>query len=447
MKLPFVKYCLAILMAASVLTACDVGGQGETSSKRSSVYDDAKLTTDRGFYVHIKADFEVVKTGEAINFDYVISCYNREVPGSFHGVLKPKIMFKATSTGEAMAIVPPEHYCERGLRGKPLEQARDQMVIPQVTWYPDVNDLSFAITYMNDDAYKNPNAHVRFKSYSFAKSTRENFLAFKTRAETEYEQIGAIPGPFGCADESVQYRDEYACGTVERLSRNGGHFIMFADERFTDNHVRVYSVPDKLITAIRRLPHGKSRYYCGGGRSDIEGEDFIPRLQDFRTRKRNEFNEEEKQLLIDLFGRFHNPRNSRFLSWDAVEDSSSDIIPRKPRVGTLYPFVQHGKQYHFNLPKGLANNIEPKEFYSYFIKPENLRYDTIQILHDERWRGFGIEQSQDILVHMPEVAIDFEEPKDVNGRAIFINGEPTCIGGLSDVIYDLEKKLIFKIQR
>jgi len=161
----------------ALLTGC--GGSQDNDKATSGAFDEDKFTTDRGFYIHIKADLEVIKTGENLNFDYVIyviSCYNREVRGSFSGILKPKIMFKAISTGEAVAIVPPEHYCERGLRNYALERPGDSMVIPQVTWYPDVNDLSFAISYMSDSAYRNPNAHLKFKSYSYAPTDKAAFV-------------------------------------------------------------------------------------------------------------------------------------------------------------------------------------------------------------------------------------------------------------------------------
>ena len=436
MGLSTIKKIIAALGCASLLLGCDRDVQDQAPpSSRSSVYDDAKLTKDNGFYVHIKAVFEVIKTDEVLDFDYVISCYNREVPGSFHGILKPKIMFKATSSGEAMAIVPPEHYCERGLRGKPLEDDRDPMVIPQVTWYPDVNDLSFAITYMSDDAYKNPNAHIRFKSYAFGKTDKAHFQETTKRIDADYEQIGAIPGPFGCADEDVKHTDEYACHSDERQKRNNGYYIIFADEKQTDSHVRTYPVPDALIAAIRRLPHGQGRYYCEGGRTKNDGE-AIPSIRSFV--RRSEFNDSEKKLTRDFFNIYHSTRSRQYLSWDVVEESSSNITSKRDPVGTLYPFVQHGKKYYIDFSNGRK-----------FTKPEeeNFRYDTIQILYDERWRGFGIEQSQDIVVHRPDLAIDFTEPKSEPGRAIFINGAPVCIGGLPYVIYDLEEKIVFKLQR
>ena len=100
---------LLYLALLALLSACDAGEI--IHSATGGAFDDDKFNTDNGFYVHIKADLEVIETGEPLNFDYVISCYNREVPGSFSGILMPKILFKATSTGAAISIVPPERYC------------------------------------------------------------------------------------------------------------------------------------------------------------------------------------------------------------------------------------------------------------------------------------------------------------------------------------------------
>jgi len=408
----------------TVLSGCDLGDNAKKQSRHGSLFDDAAFETNRGFFIHIKADFEIVKTGELLKFDYVISCYNANVGGSFHRVLKPKIMFKATASGEA--------------RGQSLEHPRDTMTIPQVTWYPDVNDLSFAITYMSDDAYRNPNAHVKFKSYSAKMTDRAQFLEAKARLEADYKQIGAIPGPFGCADENVNsWTDEYSCGHNVNISRNNGRFIVFVDENHTDSHVRAYPVPDELIKAIRRLPDGKGRYYCGGGKT-ADGRKSIPHIASFTSPKKTEFNKAEKKILLNLYHKYRSSRHSQYLSYEAVEQSSGEVPSRLESAGVVYPFVRHGENFYIDLSE------EPK-----IMKPEseNLRYDTIQILHDEAWRGFGIEQSQDILVHMPEVAIDFQEPENVIGHAVFINKQPACVGNLSLVIYDLEQKLVFKIQR
>jgi len=48
---------------------------------------------------------------------------------------------------------------------------------------------------------------------------------------------------------------------------------------------------------------------------------------------------------------------------------------------------------------------------------------------------------------MPKVAIDFQEPESMIGRAVFINKQPACVDASATAIYDLEQKLVFKIQR
>ena len=431
------------------LVGCDISLSADTAETRS-VHDDANLTKDNGFYVHIKADFEVIKTGESLNFDYVISCYNREAPGSFHGILKPAIMFKATSTGEAIAIVPPRHYCERGLRGYELEQASDSMTIPQVTWYPDVEDLSFAITYMSDDAYKNPNAHIRFKSYEFVPTNKEHFLATKSQIESEYKQVGDLPGPFGCTYSNVQYRDDYSCGRVDRLKRREGQAIVYASLKYYGPHVRVYSIPDKLVAAIRRLPDGKGRYYCDQGKTEDDRK-HIPSVMSFRASSK--FNVEEKQVLNDFINRHHDPRNSNYLGWDSVENSESNIVSLFEPVEGIYPYVRHGLQNHFEFPDDITEQELTDNLYDYYVNyranadKENLRFHTVQVLHDEAWRGFGIVHSRDIPYNMPELAVDFEEPTEGLGGAAFINGKLVCLGAYSAprVVYDLEQKLVFKI--
>jgi len=442
-------------LCAAALPGCDLLDNPESSNPHSA-FDDDKLTSDRGFYIHIKADLEVIKTGENLNFDYVISCYNREVRGSFSGILKPKIMFKATSTGEAVAIVPPEHYCERGLRGYALEQPRDPMVIPQVTWYPDVNDLSFAISYMSDSAYRNPNAHLKFKSYSYAPTNKAAFVDSIDRLEASYEQIGAIPGPFGCADEDVNsISDEYACSHITKLRRNDGRYIVVYDESYTDRHVRVYEVPQKLVAAIRRLPDGKGRYYCSGGRTNDDRES-VPYIR--YRRRGTEFSDEEKGLLEELYDLYNFPRNNQFLSWDVVEESSGNVDLRNKPLTELYPviFYKTPSFFDFSKPPKTAENLNYR--YDYFVPQpdkEKTYFRLVNILYEPQWKGFSIDSSRAITDHLPELAINlksfdpyFRNPKEIKGGGVLINGELACLGAINrpSMIFDLEKAIVFKIQ-
>jgi len=417
------------------------GASQENDKATRSAFDEDKFTTDRGFYIHIKADFEVIKTGENLNFDYVISCYNREV------------------RGEAVAIVPPEHYCERGLRNYALERAGDPMVIPQVTWYPDVNDLSFAISYMSDSAYRSPNAHLKFKPYSYARSNKAAFVESIDRLEAGYEQIGAILGPFGCADEDVNSAiDEYSCSHLSKLRRNDGRYIVIYDEKYTDRHVRVYEVPQKLIAAIRRLPDGKTRYYCVGGRTNDERKS-IPQLNVHfikRGRGKTAFSDEEKELLKE-FNESHYPYYNQFLSWDEVENSTGHVALRNKPLKELYSVISYGVSNYFDFSKAPKIAEEPDNRYDYYTRPnkDNPQPRLINILYEPSWRGLSVSSSRAITDHLPEVAIDlksfdkhFMNPKEMRGGGTLINGQLACLGAHSSPksIYDLEKALFFRIQ-
>ena len=189
----------------------------------------------------------------------------------------------------------------------------------------------------------------------------------------------------------------------------------------------------------------------GGGGVDENG-DPIPGLGSYWLNKKSSFTKVENILLRDLIKSYYDPRTLLFLTWDSVEESSSDIIQTYKRVGTVYPFVQHKKFDYFDFPDRGVDNIGPTDRLKYYVQAKDIpnhnhQYDTIQILYDDRWKGFGIEQSQDIIFHMPELTLDFEAPEEGHGRAIFINGQPICVGRKITLIYDLKEKTLFKIQR
>jgi len=77
----------------------------------------------------------------------------------------------------------------------------------------------------------------------------------------------------------------------------------------------------------------------------------------------------------------------------AVGQSSGEVPSSLEPVGALYPFVRHGLQSYIDL-----SDVRK------FTRPEseNLRYDTIQILYDEAWRGFGIELERDYNIKAKE---------------------------------------------
>jgi len=64
------------------------------------------------------------------------------------------------STGAAVAVSAPHHYCGRSLSNQPFNKLDDPMKMPVLAWYDDVNDLSRTWAYLTNDAYKSPLAKV-----------------------------------------------------------------------------------------------------------------------------------------------------------------------------------------------------------------------------------------------------------------------------------------------
>ena len=203
------------------LSACKVSKNLKTENSQTS----------KGVYYHINAEYELIETGEPVKFDYVLSC---------QGFSFPSNLFYATSAGAAIAIAHPEEYCQRGINGQNIEWASDRIKMPVLTWYDDVNDLTLGYVYLTNDAYASPHAKVRFKSYNVTPTDRSAFNAWKEKARAEYEQIGAIPGPFGCATSNLTVENPHYCRHPINIARNGGKGLMVADDGVSISHMVAY---------------------------------------------------------------------------------------------------------------------------------------------------------------------------------------------------------------
>lgn len=99
----FTRICLSVL--ALNFLGC------EASDKRST-HGAPSLEEAIGAFYSANAKYEIIESGELIEFDFVQSCYNKEMVGSFAGVLSPPNLFKATQEGHAIAIRMPIHFCQ-----------------------------------------------------------------------------------------------------------------------------------------------------------------------------------------------------------------------------------------------------------------------------------------------------------------------------------------------
>ena len=235
----------------------------ETAAREADTYE--KLTKGRvGAAYRIQMDLELKETGEPINFDYMVRCANIDVPGSFHPIISGQTHFMALSTGAAVAVSAPHHYCKRSLSNQPFNKPGDPMKMPVLAWYDDVNDLSRTWAYLTNDAYKSPLAKVRFVNYAVSRVTQDEYRDWALETSKNYKQIGAIPGPFGCMTGNALPSEPESCAYPETKERNGGQSLQVIDDGVLEHHL--YSIP--IVTdgfdmeAVKGDFAPQSDYYC-----------------------------------------------------------------------------------------------------------------------------------------------------------------------------------------
>jgi len=374
---------ICVVIVGLLLLAC-----GNSSSPNPNKDSN---TVPNVFY-RIQASYEVIETEEAIDFDYIVSCYNDEVPGSFKGVLVPRNMFMATSTGQAIAISPPNHYCERGVKGLPLEKENDVLKMPILMWYPDVNDLSMTYIYMTNDAYTGPNTKVRFKGYSFSNSDRESFLAWEERARANYKQIGAIPGPFGC--NSVDTGSSLTCGRDDFVARNNGYYLAVQGPDFFNPHAYIFTWPENVANDYREYLDVNHRYYCRKAISSQAGKQYRRNLM-FGDSSKRPGNLPEHLKSYDTHRKYvQSPENLRrevYLDPELLLRGNGD----RP-VAEIYPKVRYTR-FENKSSSGNINQQAGK-------KIKRVSQVTTQILAVPEWRGFAILNYQSpISDYFPEI--------------------------------------------
>lgn len=254
--------CVALL---TLLSGC-----GEAEIKKTTKHVEKLDTYEKligeshGAAYRIQLDLELKDTGEAINFDYMVRCANIDVPGSLHPIISGQTHFKALSTGAAVAVSAPHHYCKRSLSNAPFNKPGDVIKMPVLAWYDNVNDLSHTWAYLTNDAYLSPLAKVSFIDFKVTRATGNEYREWAEETSRNYEKIGAIPGPFGCMTSNAISSEPESCAYPERLERNGGKYLQVIDDGVLERHL--YSVPfvkDGFdMKAIKSELSSSNGYFC-----------------------------------------------------------------------------------------------------------------------------------------------------------------------------------------
>ena len=179
---------LCALGLASLLVACDAPDRRNSESLR------AKMTS----FFRVEATYEVVATGELVEFDLVYSCARSPAPGSGGAPpLGPLAVYKATQDGGAIGLKPRSWPCLSRIepyllpmRGNAVQE------VPITAWYPDVYNMRHAFGYEGASAYTGPSAHIRILSYDITVTDRAAREAWEAEARASFERIGQLPGPF-----------------------------------------------------------------------------------------------------------------------------------------------------------------------------------------------------------------------------------------------------------
>lgn len=192
---------LLILVAA--LSSCSGERRGHGSSGSASRH----APRSPSFFYRMQASFILKKTGETVEFNYVAACggvvqnYSYTTPSVFY-THHPIIVFQPVGDGHALGLVTID-MCE-DWKWEPVNfgprvgQSRiPDDLRPLAIWFDDVNDLSHGWGYKTDDAYDSPLAKIEFVKASVSVTDKADWKAWREHAEASYQQVGALPGPWG----------------------------------------------------------------------------------------------------------------------------------------------------------------------------------------------------------------------------------------------------------
>ncbi|MBY9067981.1 hypothetical protein K1X12_13805 [Hyphomonas sp. WL0036] len=211
------------LFAIAFVASCREARTGESGRAPYG----RNLPEPSGFF-RVFADVRVKATGEIVEIGYVASCgaitqnWSYTTSSAFFG-MAPHIMLVPTNSGELIGVRTPD-VCDADLwwghEDKVDTSLSSDSFLPVLMWYPDVNDIGFAIGYLSDKAYESPYAKIELLSSGIAKASLEEWRAWLEKSEAEFEPVGALPGPWG--HQKVAYTGSSRAHEKYLRSINGG---------------------------------------------------------------------------------------------------------------------------------------------------------------------------------------------------------------------------------
>jgi hypothetical protein len=203
---------------------------------------------DAGYFYRFRASFEVKETGERLDFDYVVACNIRVTRWRDGGLsddttFSPRVMVQATAERHAM-MLKTLNACG-GLTSENSDIPPD--VLPIAIWFDSVEDLSNGLAYVSEDAYDNPLGKLKFRGARIDRATRTDWEAWRKKANDDYVQRGALPGPWG-------YDYSYA---KDQFDSESGKYVRAC------NGYRRLKLPETIRANIRPLwPSGHPRFWA-----------------------------------------------------------------------------------------------------------------------------------------------------------------------------------------
>lgn len=444
-------FSLVFMTLSVLLLACC--GDGRASHGAKSL-DKAKAN----FY-RIQASYELIETGEQINFDYQVSAYNRDVVGSYSGVLFPHVMFEKSPSGQAIAIDPPRYYHRGGVERRHKEE------MPAMMWYPDATDLTYGESYLSSDAYHSPRTKVRILDYSVTQSNRKlynKWLKFKIKEDnggTNHPwSLGCVTESSGPEAKSCKYLEMR--GTKRVIPGLGPKELrrpVYSRAQWLDAHGRfgipqpVYTakvtvwprdVFDRYMKAYEGKRSFKKRYYCYW--EELKEPLLNP---DIQLSKLSEADKLRQKMLKDI--------SNDMRSADVAQTGSGAAIDRGRYLSLP---VAQGKTKLMTQKIGSKNRrtgaeaktgqfpiasiypaIDHSVLTTYSETQEQDIVQVTQIVMTDEWRGFGLPSVPPITKLTDELPV--VKPSGKYRSEIYINDKLICGSPYykkSFVIYDLK---------